>query len=213
MTHAMPSPTPIRLLLVDDHFVVRSGIAASLELEDDIRVVAEADDAAEALKAYDQHLPDAVIMDLQLAGSSGIEATVALRQKHPGARILIFSSFARDEDIYRALSGGALGYLQKAAPREELLRAVRDVAAGSRWLPPDIARRLADRLNRPEPSPREREVLVMISQGRSNKEIANELGLSEDTIKRHVSSVMDKLGANDRAQAVTEALRRGLIEL
>lgn len=209
----MSSSHPIRLLLVDDHFVVRSGIVASLELEDDIKVVAEADDAAEALKAFEKHAPDAVIMDLQLAGSSGIDATVALCQKHPGARILIFSSFARDEDVYRALRGGALGYLQKAAPRDELLRAVRSVAAGNRWLPPDISQRLADRLNRPEPSPREREVLALISKGRSNKEIATELGLSEDTVKRHVSNVMDKLGANDRAQAVTEALRRGLIEL
>lgn len=208
-----PSPSPIRLLLVDDHFVVRSGIAASLELEDDIRVVGEAGDETEALAGYERHKPDAVIMDLQLAGSSGIDATAKLCERHPGARILIFSSFARDEDVNRALKAGALGYLQKAAPREELLKAVRTVAAGNRWLPSDIVQRLAERLHRPEPSPREREVLAMISKGRSNKEIATQLGLSEDTVKRHVSNAMDKLGASDRAQAVTEALRRGLIEL
>jgi two-component system NarL family response regulator len=204
---------PIRLLLVDDHFVVRSGIAASLQLEDDILVVGEASDTSEALNRYAEQQPTAVIMDLQLAGSSGIDATELLCKNHPGARILVFSSFARDEDVYLVLRAGALGYLQKAAPRNDLLDAVRTVAKGKRWLPSDIAQRLTERLNRQEPSPREREVLALISQGRSNKEIAGSLGLSEDTVKRHVSNVMEKLGASDRAQAVTEAIRRGLLKV
>ena len=206
-------PQPLRLLLVDDHFVVRSGLAASLVLEDDMSVIAEAADAKEAISAYETHSPDVVLMDLQMGETSGVEAVAKICQDHPAARILVFSSFARDEDIYRAIRAGALGYLQKAAPREDLLEAVRQVSRGNRYLPREIAQRLADRLNRPEPSPREREVLALIAKGRSNKEVASDLGLSEDTVKRHVSNLMAKLGAQDRTQAVTEALRRGLIEV
>jgi len=206
-------PQPLRLLLVDDHFVVRSGLAASLALEDDMSVIAEAADAKEAINAYETHSPDVVLMDLQMGETNGVEAVAKICQDHPAARILVFSSFARDEDIYRAIRAGALGYLQKAAPREDLLEAVRQVSRGNRYLPREIAQRLADRLNRPEPSPREREVLALIAKGRSNKEVASDLGLSEDTVKRHVSNLMAKLGAQDRTQAVTEALRRGLIEV
>ncbi|CAN5876507.1 response regulator transcription factor [soil metagenome] len=209
----MPSPRPIRLLLVDDHFVVRSGIASSLALEDDLQIAGEASDANEALVNYAKLLPDVVIMDLQMGKTSGIDGTANISREHPGARILIFSSFARDEDIYRSLRAGALGYLQKAAPREDLLQAIRTVATGKRYLPSDIGQRLADRLSRPEPSPREHEVLSLIAQGHSNKEIAARLGLSEDTVKRHVSNVLDKLGVQDRTQAVTEALRRGLLDI
>lgn len=204
---------PLRLLLVDDHFVVRSGLAASLALEDDMSVIAEASDANEAVTAFETHAPDVVLMDLQMGQTSGVDAVAKICQDHPAAKILVFSSFARDEDIYRAIRAGALGYLQKAAPREDLLEAVRQVAKGNRYLPREIAQRLADRLNRPEPSPREREVLGLIAKGRSNKEVASDLGLSEDTVKRHVSNLMTKLGAQDRTQAVTEALRRGLIEV
>lgn len=211
----MPAPasSQIRLLLVDDHFVVRSGLAASLELEDDIRVVAEAGDAAEALAQHEKHRPTAVIMDMQLAGASGIDAIGLLGGSKAPARILVFSAFARDEDVYRALRAGALGYLQKSAPREELLRAVRAVAAGKRYLPPDIAQRLTERLGRPEPSARELAVLRLVANGRSNKEIAAALGVSDETVKTHVSNAMQKLGANDRAHAVTEAIRLGWIEL
>jgi len=204
---------PLRLLLVDDHFVVRSGLAASLALEDDMTVVAEATDANEAVTAYEAHHPDVVLMDLQMGETNGVDAVSRISQDHPAAKILVFSSFARDEDIYRAIRAGALGYLQKAAPREDLLEAVRQVSKGNRYLPREIAQRLADRLSRPEPSPREREVLALIAKGRSNKEVASDLGLSEDTVKRHVSNLMAKLGAQDRTQAVTEALRRGLIEV
>jgi len=207
------SSNPLRLLLVDDHFVVRSGLAASLQLEDDMRVVAEASDANEAIAAFESSKPDIVLMDLQMGETNGIDAVAKICQDHPSAHILVFSSFARDEDVYRAIRAGALGYLQKASPREDLLEAVRQVAQGNRYLPREIAQRLADRLSRPEPSPREREVLALIAKGRSNKEVASDLGLSEDTVKRHVSNLMAKLGAQDRTQAVTEALRRGLIEV
>jgi two-component system NarL family response regulator len=210
---ATPVSGPVRLLLVDDHFVVRSGLAASLGLEDDLQVVAEAGDADEGLAAYRQHLPDLVIMDLQMGETNGITCTAEIGKQHPGAKILIFSAFARDEDVYRAIRAGALGYLQKSAPREDLLAAIRMVAAGRRYLPPDIAQRLAERLGKPEPSPREQEVLGLMAQGQSNKEIAASLGLSEETVKRHVSHLLEKLGAQDRTQAVTEAIRRGFLEV
>jgi two-component system NarL family response regulator len=208
-----PSPNVIRLLLVDDHFVVRSGIASSLELEDDIRVVAEAGNMSEAVAQFVTHRPTAVIMDLQLSESSGIEAIAALRKEDPSACILVFSSFARDDEVSRALRAGALGYLQKAAPRHDLLQAVRAVASGKRYIPPDIAQRLTERMGRPEASARELEVLRLIAKGMGNKEIAAVLGVSDETVKTHVSRVMQKLGAQDRAHAVTEAIRLGLIEV
>ncbi len=203
----------MRLLLCDDHFVVRSGLAASLSLEDDMEIVAEASTVPEVLDAYAAEKPDLILMDLQLGEGSGIDATEQIRKADPNARVLMFSSFARDEDIHRAILAGALGYLRKTAPREELLEAVRTVAAGHRHLPPEIAARLADRIGRPDPSPREREVLILISKGNSNKEIASELGLSEETVKHHISNLLTKLEARDRTQAVTEALRRGLLEM
>lgn len=203
----------MRLLLCDDHFVVRSGLAASLSMEDDLEMVAEASTAAEALEAYAEQKPDLVLMDLRLGESSGIEATEDFRRLDPEARVLMFSSFARDEDVHSAILAGALGYLRKTAPREELLEAVRTVAAGHRHLPPEIAARLADRIGRPVPSPREREVLALVADGNSNKEIAVSLGLSEETVKHHVSNLLAKLEARDRTQAVTEALHRGLLDM
>jgi two-component system NarL family response regulator len=210
----MPSSSSrIRLLLVDDHFVVRSGLAASLGLEDDLEVCAEAADMTEALLRYKVYHPDVVIMDLQLGEDSGVECTERLCHEHEGARVLVFSSFARDEDVYRAIRAGAMGYLQKSAPREELLRAIRSVAQDRRFLPEDMAQRLAERLSKPEPSARELDVLRLIAKGRGNKEIAAELGVSDETVKTHVSHLMQKLGAHDRAHAVTEAVKRGLIDL
>lgn len=203
----------MRLLLCDDHFVVRSGLAASLSLEEDFEIVAEASTAIEALESYTKHKPDLVLMDLQLGEASGIDATADIRTFDPSARILIFSSFARDEDVHRAILAGALGYLRKTAPREELVEAVRTVAAGHRHLPPEIAARLADRIGRPDPSLREREVLALIAKGNSNKEIASDLRLSEETVKHHISNLLTKLDARDRTQAVTEAIRRGLLDI
>lgn len=210
---ASENSDPVRLLLVDDHFVVRSGLAASLALEPDLHVVAEAADSEEAMARFAEHKPDVAIVDLQLGSGSGIETTSRMCREHPGARVLIFSSFARDEDVARALRAGALGYLQKTAPREELLAAVRSVARGQRFLPPDIAQRLTARLGRPEPSARELDVLRLVARGRSNKEIAADLGISDETVKSHMSNVMQKLEAGDRAHAVTEAIRLGWIEI
>ncbi|MDZ4404710.1 response regulator transcription factor [Prosthecobacter sp.] len=208
----MPA-SPITLLLIDDHFVVRSGLVASLELEDDLKVVGEADRGEDAAKLFAKKKPDIVLMDLQLPGISGIEATAALIREHPTARVLIFSTFARDEEIHAALKAGALGYLQKSSSRDDLLAAIRTVAQGERSLPADIAQRLKDRLAEPEITPREREILTLITQGNANKEIAATLGIGEDTVKQHVSRILMKLKVNDRAQATAEAIRRGLVQV
>ena len=203
----------LKLILIDDHFVVRSGLVASLELEDDMSVLAESDRGEEASALFVKHRPDVVLMDMQLPGISGVEATARLRTEHPEARVLIFSTFARDEEVSAALKAGALGYLQKSASRDELLRAIRSVAQGMRALPADLEARLALRTAGPEITPREREILALIAQGKANKEIGATLGIAEDTVKRHVSSILDKLQVNDRAQATAEAMRRGLVEM
>ncbi|MBL9153416.1 MAG: response regulator transcription factor [Verrucomicrobiales bacterium] len=209
----MTTESPITVLLVDDHFVVRSGLAASLDLEDDLRVVAEAADGAQAINCYREHRPRVVVMDLQLPGMNGIEATARLREIDAGARVLIFSTFARDDEIQAALEAGALGYLQKSASREDLIAALRTVAAGQRYLPPGLAEHLAGLQLGPTITLREREILALVARGRANKEIAAALGIAEDTVKRHISNIFDKLEVNDRAQATAEAIRRGIVKL
>ena len=204
---------PIHLLLIDDHFVVRSGLAASLELEDDLKVVGELDRGEAAPEVYEKLKPDVVIMDLQLPGISGVEATRALVARHPDARVLIFSTFARDDEVLAALRAGALGYLQKSGSREALLGAIRSVASGERSLPPELDQRLQVLLTEAEITPREREILTLVTQGRANKEIAGDLGISEDTVKQHVSRILQKLRVSDRAQATAEAIRRGLVKV
>lgn len=208
----MPPPI-IKILLIDDHFVVRSGLVASLELEDDMKVVGESDRGEEVVALFARWQPDIVVMDLQLPGVSGIEATSELLKVHPDAHVLIFSTFARDEEIQAALRAGALGYLQKSSSRDDLLAAIRTVARGGQSLPPAIAQRLRNRLAEPEITPREREILALVAQGNSNKVIAAGLGISEDTVKQHVSRILTKLKVNDRAQATAEAIRRGLVRL
>lgn len=203
----------IKLVIIDDHFVVRSGIAASLELEADLKVAAEADRGEEALAIYAKHKPDVVLMDLQLPGISGIEATAQLLAAHPAAHVLIFSTFARDEEIHAAMRAGALGYLQKSSTRDALLAAIRDIAQGKQSLPADIAQRLHDRVAEPEITPREREILALIAKGNPNKEIGAQLGIAEDTVKQHVSRILQKLRVADRAQATAEAIRRGLVKI
>ncbi len=208
----MPPPA-IQILLVDDHFVVRSGLVASLELEDDMKVVGEADRGEEVVALYDSRQPDILLMDLQLPGISGIEATAELLKRHPDAHVLIFSTFARDEEIQAALRAGALGYLQKSSSRDDLLAAIRTVARGGQSLPPAISQRLRNLQAEPEITAREREILALVAQGNSNKAIAGGLGISEDTVKQHVSRILTKLKVNDRAQATAEAIRRGLVRL
>ena len=209
----MPTPAPLTVLIVDDHFVVRSGLSASLELDDTIKVVGEAERGEEVVALYQRMRPKVVLMDLQLPGIGGIAATAALRAADPAARVLIFSTFARDDEIQAALDAGALGYLQKSASRDELLAALRNVAAGHRFLQGEISRRLTALRVGPAITPREREILTLIAAGRANKEIAATLDVSEDTVKRHVSHILEKLDVNDRAQATAEAIRRGIVKM
>lgn len=204
---------PLTVLIVDDHFVVRSGLAASLELDDTISIAGEAERAEDVVAAYDRTRPRVVLMDLQLPGGGGITATTALRAHDPNARVLIFSTFARDDEIQAALDAGALGFLQKSASRDQLLTALHTVGQGRRSLPPDIAHRLNALRLGPVITSREREILAFIAAGRANKEIAAELAVSEDTIKRHVSHILEKLDVNDRAQATAEAIRRGILKM
>lgn len=203
----------LKLLIVDDHFVVRSGLVVSLNLEEDLQVVAETERGESVTDLFTQHSPDVVVMDLQLSGISGVEATQRLCTQFPKARVLIFSTFARDDEILSAFRAGALGYLQKSASRADLIAAIHRVSAGERTLPADVEQRLAQRSAEPEITAREREVLKLIAQGCANKEIGAQLGIAEDTVKRHVSSILDKLQVNDRAQATAEAIRRGLVEM
>jgi two-component system NarL family response regulator len=209
----MPKTKPIRILVVDDHHVVRSGLVASLGMEEDMNVVAEAAAAEEAVTQFRRHQPDVVLMDLRLPGANGTEITSELRTLWPDARVLMFTTFDSEEDIYRAMQAGARGYLLKSAPREELLAAIRAVAAGERHLPPALAQRLASRVGAPDVSDREREVLQLIARGKANKEIAAALGISEETVKRHASNLFVKMGVADRAQATSEGIRRGIIQL
>lgn len=203
----------IHVLIVDDHFVVRSGLATSLEIEDDIRVVATAEKGEAAAETYASHRPSVVLMDLQLPGIGGVEATATIQAIDPLARILVFSTFARMDEIQAALDAGAGGYLQKSASREELIHAIRQVAAGNRYLPAEIAMQLNELQLAPSITSREREIIALIAKGSANKQIAHALGIAEDTVKQHVSRILQKLSVNDRAQAATEAIRRGIIHV
>jgi DNA-binding NarL/FixJ family response regulator len=204
---------PLTILIVDDHFVVRSGLVAALEIEDDIKVIGEARRGDQALEAYQRLQPGIVLMDLQLPGLSGVQATAAIRAAHPEARILVYSTFSHEDEILSALNAGAAGYVQKSSTREELLAALRSVAAGGTHLPTELAQRLENQRLRLHVTPREREVLELIASGQANKQIAASIGISEDTVKRHVTHILEKLGVNDRAQATAEAIRRGIIRV
>jgi len=203
----------MKVMIVDDHFVVRSGLVASLELEDDITVVAEAERGEEAPALLVSAKPEVILMDLQLPGWNGIETTERLLELDSAARVLVFSTFARDDEIQSSLDAGALGFLQKTASRDDLIAALRRVAAGERSLAPEIATRLAGLKLGPAITLREREILSLIAKGRANKEIAAALGIAEDTVKRHISNVLQKLDVSDRAQATAEAIRRGIVKV
>jgi DNA-binding NarL/FixJ family response regulator len=193
--------------------MVRMGLSASLNVEPDLEVVAEAESGEEALDAYRRHSPTIVIMDVRLPGMSGADATAAIIREFPVARILMLSTHAGEEEIYRALQAGARGYVLKSTVREELLHAIREVSEGRRFLDPVVAPVLAERMSHRSLTSRELEVLRMVVKGLGNKEIANTLNLSETTVKLHVSHVLAKLNVEDRTQAATAAIRRGIILL
>lgn len=203
----------LAILIIDDHFVVRSGLATSIEIEPDLKVIATSDNGNDAAPLYQKHQPNVVLMDMQLPDINGAQATANIRNIDPDARILIFSTFARDEEITAAFEAGASGYLQKSASREELLTALRLVADGKKYLPPDLAQRLTHLQHGPTITPREREIITLVASGSANKEIAAILGISEDTVKQHVSRILQKLSVKDRAQATAEAIRRGIVKL
>jgi len=202
-----------RVMLVDDHFVVRMGLAGSLDAEHDLRVVAECGSGEQAVELYRAERPNVVVMDWRLPGMSGVEVTAAIRAEYPEARVVMLSNYDGEEDVYQAVEAGVAAYLPKSVEREELLLAIRSVVAGKPYFPPAIAARLAARQNRPEISPREMDVLRLIVRGASNKEIAKALGIVEITVKLHVSKLLEKLGVADRTQAATTAIQRGIVHL
>jgi DNA-binding NarL/FixJ family response regulator len=207
------STKPIRILVVDDHFMVRMGLTASLNAEPDMEVVAEVGSGEAALEAYNLHRPNLVIMDVRLPGMDGAAATAALLRDFPDACVLMLSTHSGEEEIYRAMQAGARGYVLKSVLREDLLRAIRDVHAGRRHLDPIVASHLAERLSHRSLTARELEVLRMVAKGWGNKEIANTLNIAEVTVKLHVSHVLEKLNVKDRTEAATTAVQRGIISL
>jgi len=211
--NAMQTAKAIRILVVDDHFMVRMGLSSSLNVEPDIEVVAEAGSGEAALEHYRKHHPTLVLMDLRLPGMSGIECTAALIAEFPEARVLVLSTHSGEEEIYRAIQAGAHGYVVKSIVREELLRAVREVHRGGKYFDPLVASHLAERLSHRPLSGREIDVLRLVAKGFGNREIASALNIAEVTVKLHVGHVLEKLRVNDRTQAATVALRRGIISL
>lgn len=200
-----------RLLLVDDHYVVRIGMASSLNLEPDFEVVAEAESGEEALRLYREHRPDLVILDWRLPDLSGADIIKSLRNEFPQARVLVLSAFESEEVIYQALQAGAVGYLTKSSRRPELIESIRLAAQGKSSFSGTIAAKLALRMQRPSLSPRELDVVAELVKGNSNKEIATLLDISENTVKLHITHIMQKLRAKDRTHVASIALQRGLV--
>ncbi len=205
--------TPIRVLTVDDHALLRKGIRTLLGAELDIELAGEAGTGREAIEAFRTHRPDITLMDLQMPDMNGIDAIIAIRGEFPEARIIVLSTYSGDVQVLRALKAGARAYLLKGNVNKELLATIRAVHAGQKRIPAEVASALAEHTGESELSEREMEVLRLIAAGNANKEIAAQLQLAEDTVKRHVTNILSKLAANDRTHAVTIALKRGIIEL
>ena len=209
----MKKTNRVRILIADDHPVVREGLVALINRRPDMVVVAEVSNGREAVEQFLRHRPDVGLLDLRMPEMDGVDAIAAIRQKIPTARLIVLTTFDEDEDIYQGLRAGAKAYLLKDAPRDDLLKCVRAVHEGQTIIPPPIAAKLADRLTTSELTRRESQVLQLVADGKGNKEIAVALSISEGTVKTHVSSILSKLAAADRTQAVTIALRRGILRL
>lgn len=207
------SGNPIRILTVDDHPLIREGIAAVLHGQPDMLLVAEASNGREALEQYRTHLPDVTLMDLQMPEMNGIETITAIRQDFPEARIIVLTTYSGDAQALRAFSAGAYGYLLKSMLRKELLETVRNVHAGRKRIPPEIAVGIAEHHSDDSLTEREIEVLHEVAAGNANKVVADRLHISEETVKAHMRSILSKLGANDRTHAVTIAMKRGIIDV
>jgi DNA-binding NarL/FixJ family response regulator len=206
-------PNQIRILAVDDHPLLREGIAALVNAECDMKLVAEASNGQEALERFRLHRPDVTLMDLQMPGFNGIESIIKIQSEFPNARIIVLTTYTGDVQVLRALKAGARAYILKGHVHRELLETIRAVHAGKKRIPPEVAAELADHAAEDQLTPREIEVLRLIASGNANKLIADQLSISEETVKSHVTNILSKLGANDRTHAVTIGLRRGIIDL
>ena len=205
-------PNPIRVLCVDDHPLMRDGIEFALQSQRDLELVGQAVDGEEAVKLFRELKPDVTLMDLQMPGMNGIATIEAIRSEFPRARIIVLTTYSGDVQAARALKAGAVGYLLKSMLRNELIGTIRTVHAGGRRIPPEIASELAEHISADSLSPREIEVLRCVAAGRSNKIVADELTISEDTVKGHMKNILAKLGANDRTHAVLIAMKRGFLD-
>ena len=205
--------SPIRLLVVDDHHVVRQGLVALLKIMPELEVAGEASDGLQAIDLYRKLQPDITLMDLQLPKLGGVDAILKIRAESPAARFIVLTTFDGDEDIYRALQAGAKAYLLKGMTVEELRSTIQAVHNGKTRIAPAIAEKLAERMSGQELTARELEVLECIVRGRANKEIASDLNISEATVKTHINNLLGKLGVTDRTQAATAALQRGIVHL
>ena len=207
------SPNLIRILTVDDHPLLREGIAFLVKSQQDMELVAEASDGEKAIEQFRRHRPDVTLMDLRMPNLNGTEAISRIRNEFPDAKIIVLSTYGGDVQVLRAIKAGARGYIVKGHVHRELLDAIRSVHAGHKRIPPEIAAELAEHAADDHLSSREIDVLRLIGAGNANKQIADKLSIAETTVKNHISNIFSKLGANDRAHAVTIALKRGIIEL
>jgi len=207
------SVEPIRILSVEDHPVFREGLSMIIGSQPDMLMVAQAENAVEAMAEFRRHRPDITLMDLRLPGTNGTDTLIAIRGEFPDARVIMLSSSDSDGEIQQALRAGAAAYVLKSMPKNDLINTIRSVHAGGRHIPPEVAARLAEHLGEEDLTTRELEVLKLIRDGYRNKQIADHLAIAETTVNFHIKNLVDKLGANDRTHAVTIALRRGLLQI
>ncbi|WP_041623080.1 response regulator [Oscillatoria nigro-viridis] len=209
----MDQSTTIRILIVDDHSIVRQGLATIINRDPEMTVIAQAEDGQQAIACFTEHQPDVTLMDLRMPQMGGVEAITAICTQFKPARIIVLTTYDGDEDIYRGLQAGAKGYLLKDAKPNELLNAIRMVNRGQQYIPPEVGAKLVQRMSNPELSDRELEVLRLMGQGMSNSDIATALTIGESTVKSHVNRILSKLGVSDRTQAVITAVKRGIVSL